>query len=283
MTPRRNVLGCLLALVVPLLLGACATTPYEGSAKSTSDLLLQKQFERADQKRMANPQGRLILAGFAMHSQSKAFRSDVVSAEKAALAIDPNALVFKLNNPALGQDADWPYATAENIALVLRKASAMARPEDKVVVLFSTHGAVNILSINFSNTYFPNITPRWMNEALADLGGKPTLLLLSACFSGSFLEPLRSPNRVILTAAARDRNSFGCQFQSTNTYFVDALLNQSALLDYSVVQLMERARLEIDARERSMKLSPPSMPQISVGIAATSWANQPLRGWSGQP
>lgn len=281
MTIRRSALGLVLALAI-LLLGACATTSNQ-STKSASDLLLQKQFEEADQMRLKKPQGRLIFAGFAMHSQSKAFRSDVVSLEKVALAIDPNAIVFKLNNPVQGQDADWPYATAENIALVLRKASALARPDDKVMVLFSTHGAVEILSVNFNNTFLPHITPRWLNEALADLRGKPTLLLLSACFSGSFLEPLRGPSRVILTAAAKDRNSFGCQFQSTNTYFVDALVNQPALLDYSVVQLMERAKVGIDARERSMKLSPPSMPQISVGNAAGGWANQPLRGWSGQP
>ena len=281
MTSRRYTLGLVWVLAV-LLLGACASAPHEGSTKSASDVLLQKQFEQADQMRLKKPQGRLIFAGFAMHSQSKAFRSDVVSVEKTALAIDPDAIVFKLNNPVPGQDADWPYASAENIALVLRKASAMVRPEDKVVLLFSTHGAVDILSVNFNNKFLPHITPHWLNAALSDLRGAPTLLLLSACFSGSFVEPLRGPNRVILTAAAKDRNSFGCQFQSTNTYFVEALVNQPALLDYSVVQLMERAKLSIDARERSLKLSPPSLPQISIGSAAGAWANQPLRGWAGK-
>ena len=280
MTSRRYTLGLVWVLVV-LLLGACASAPYEGSAKSASDLLLQKQFEQADQMRLKKPQGRLIFAGFAMHSQSKAFRSDVVSVEKTALAIDPDAIVFKLNNPVPGQEADWPYASAENIALVLRKASAMARPDDKVVLLFSTHGAEDILSVNLNNKFLPHITSHWLNAALSDLRGAPTLLLLSACFSGSFVEPLRGPSRVILTAAARDRNSFGCQFESTNTYFVDALVNQPALLDQSLVQLMESAKVDIDGRERRMKLSPPSMPQMFVGNAARSWANQPLRAWSG--
>ena len=282
MTSRRYTLGLVWVLAV-LLLGACASAPRDGSTKSASEVLLHQQFEQADQMRLKKPQGRLIFAGFAMHSQSKAFRSDVVSLEKTALVIDPDAIVFKLNNPVPGQEADWPYASAENIALVLRKASAMARPDDKVVLLFSTHGAVDILSVNLNNKFLPHITSHWLNAALSDLRGAPTLLLLSACFSGSFVEPLRGPNRVILTAAAKDRNSFGCQFQSTNTYFVDALVNQPALLDYSVVQLMERAQLAIDARERSMKLSPPSMPQISIGNAARAWANQPLRGWSGKP
>ena len=277
---RRAILGMVLGLA-GLLLAACATTPYDGAGKVASDALLQRQLEQAEQLRSAKPRGRLIFAGFAMHSQSRAFRNDVLALEKAVMAIDPDAIVFKLNNPVLGQEADWPYATVENMALVLKKAGALARPDDKVVVLMSTHGNVDILSVNFDNKFYPYVNPRWMNEALADLRGKPTLLLLSACFSGSFVEPLRGPSRVILTAAARDRNSFGCQFESTNTYFVDALVNQPALLDQSLVQLMESAKVDIDGRERRMKLSPPSMPQMFVGNAARSWANQPLRAWSG--
>ena len=72
MTSRRYTLGLVWVLAV-LLLGACVSAPREGSTKSTSDVLLQKQFEQADQMRLKKPQGRLIFAGFAMHSQSKGF------------------------------------------------------------------------------------------------------------------------------------------------------------------------------------------------------------------
>lgn len=275
---KRFFVSTVLAIAV-LLLAGCATTPYEGDGKNKSDALLQKQFESTEQLRRTKPEGRLIFAGFAMHSQSKAFRNDVVAAEKLALAIDPNAIVFKLNNPAWGQEAQWPYATAENIALVLKRVGAMARPEDKVVVLISSHGNVDALAINFANKDYPAINAQWLNQALADLRGKPTLLVLSACHSGSFVAPLSGPSRVILTAAATDRNSFGCQFQSTNTYFVDALFNQSSTLDRSIVELMEQAKIDIDQRERQQKLSPPSLPQMSIGHAVRAWANQPLKNW----
>lgn len=278
MPRKRRFLGTLLALTTLGLL-ACATTPYEGDGKARSDALLQKQFASAEQHRSASSGGRLILAGFAMHSQSKAFRNDVLSAEKAVLAIDPNAIVFKLDNPVLGQAADWPYATGENIELVLRKVSALARADDKIVVLMATHGNVDALAINFGNQDYPYIGSRWLGQALEGLRGKPTLLLLSACYSGSFVEPLSRPERIILTAAARDRNSFGCDFHSSNTYFVDALLNQPSILNHSIVQLMEQARTDVAQRERKMNLSPPSSPQIAVGRTVQAWANQPLRDW----
>ncbi len=275
---KRLLLTSIVTLATLLFTG-CASSPYLGDGKIGSDTLLKQQFEAADKRRADKPEGRLILAAFAMHSQSKAFRNDVMTVEKSVLSLDPNAIVFKLNNPAFGQDVDWPYATTENIAQVLKKASAMVRPEDKVVVLMSTHGDVDMLSVNFGAQYYPHVNAKVLNQWLNGLRGKPTVLVLSACYSGSFLQALSGPNRVVLTAAAKDRASFGCQFHSSNTYFVDALFNQVALPNSTLEQLMAQAQVAIDKQERAQKLSPPSLPQISIGSAAKIWANQPLKDW----
>lgn len=278
MRPQGNSFRSFLALWV-LVLAGCVATPYQGEGRLRSDSLLKKQFELAEQRRLAKPEGRLIFAGVAMHSQSKAFRSDVRTAEKAVLAIDPDAIIFKLDNPTPGQNADWPYATAENVAIVLGKVGALARPADKVVLLLSSHGNTGNLAVNFNGRDYPGINVRGLSRSLEALQDRPTLLLISACYSGSFVEPLSRPHRIILTAAAKDRNSFGCNFHSTNTYFVDALLNQPSMMDRSLVQIMEQARIDVDRRERKQKLSPPSLPQMSIGDAVTAWANEPLDSW----
>jgi Peptidase C13 family len=278
---RKNSFFVFSLLSLLLLLGGCATNPYSGDEKVLSDTRLQQQFAQASQAVQAKPQGKVIFAGFALHSQSKAFRADVESAEKLALAIDPDAVIFRLVNPALGNDAGWPNATAENVATVLGKVAELARPQDKIIVLMSTHGAPNLLAINFANTPHPNIDSRFLKKALQPLQGKAVLLVLSACYSGSFIEPLASPNHIVVTAAAKDRASFGCQFQSTNTYFADAFFNQPAASDKSINDLMTQARLAVDKKEKAQKLSPPSLPQISVGSAAKAWADQPLKSWLG--
>jgi hypothetical protein len=275
---KRLFLTSVVAMIAMLLVG-CATNPYEGDGKTKSDALLKQQMDSSDRLRAAKPEGRIIFAGFAMHSQSKAFRNDVLTAEKSVLSIDPNAIIFKLNNPAFGQDADWPYATTENIEQVLKKMGAIARPEDKMVVLMSTHGNIDVLAINFSTKDYPHVSPSALNQWLVDLRGKSTLLLLSACYSGSFIEPLRNPSRVILTAASKDRSSFGCQFHSNNTYFVDALLNQPSLQDRSIVQLMDQAKITVEKKEKELKLAPPSSPRFFIGASAKEWANQPLKDW----
>jgi hypothetical protein len=279
MPMNKRLLLTNIAILATLFFSGCASSPYKGDGKVSSDALLKQQFEAADKRRADKPEGRIILAAFAMHSQSKAFRNDVLTAEKSVLALDPNAITFKLNNPAFGQDADWPYATTENIAQVLKKVGAMARPEDKVVVLMSTHGRPDVLSVNFGAQYYPHVNAKVLNQWMTDLRGKPTVLILSACYSGSFLQALSSPSRVILTAAAEDRSSFGCQFQSTNTYFVDALFNQPSLPDSSLEQWMAKAQVAIDKKERAQKLSPPSLPQLSIGAAAKAWASQPIKDW----
>jgi hypothetical protein len=260
-------------------LTACAISPYQVDAKNKSDDLLQKQIELAQTVRANKPQGRLIFAGFAMHSQSKAFRNDVLSAEKSVLQIDPNALIFKLSNPAIGQAADWPFATAENMELVLKKIAALARSDDKVVVLMSTHGNENVLAVNFNNNVLPAVSPKTLNEWLVDLRGKPTILVLSACYSGSFLPAVAGPSRIVLTAAAKNRASFGCNFHSDNTYFIDALFNQKELPNFSIEQAFEQAKITIDVKEKEKKLAP-SLPQVFVGVGAKSWSNLPLKNWS---
>ena len=210
-----------------------------------------------------------------MHSGSTAFRNDVLTAERAVLAVDPQGIVFKLANAAPGP-RDWPHATRDNIERTLKKVASLARPQDKVIVLLTTHGTVGALAIGFDDGDQSLLDARALRGMLAGLDGKPTLLVLSACFSGSLLRPLAAPNRVILTAAAADRASFGCQSLSTNTYFVDALFNQPSLADRSIVQLMDVARRTIAARERAEDLSPPSSPQMFVGRAVRRWAGRPL-------
>ena len=280
MSTRRLFIGVAVASMSLWLLG-CATSPYQGDGKSKSDALLAIQVASAQTALSNQSPARLIFAGFAMHSQSKAFRNDVLSAERVALAADPSAVVFKLNNPALGDAADWPYATAENIELVLKKIGGLARPQDKVMLLLATHGNVNALAINFSNQNYPFLNAAFVNRALADLRGKPVMIVMSACNSGSFLTPLSGPTRIVIAAAAADRSSFGCQFQSTNTYFIDALFNQPEPREKSIVLLMDKAKIDVDQREKKQKLSPPSLPDMSVGNAAKDWAGQPLKNWMG--
>ena len=268
-----------LTLCAALLLAACATSPYSKDIKFRSDALLAQQIETARAGIAQDAAPRLLFAGMAMNDQTTAFRNDVLLAESVARKVDPNAIVFKLVNPVPGQDANLPYATRENIASVLQKLSELARPQDKVMVLLSSHGADGFLSVQAGKQPLGIASVADVGRWLEPLGDRPTLLIISACHSGSFIDPLRRPNRIILAAAAKDRSSFGCQPKSDNTFFIKELLRQPALLDLSTREMMRQATLGVTGLEVKMKLSPPSSPQYFYGAGVEDWSHQAVGRW----
>ena len=224
------------------------------------------------------PPPRRFFAGFALHSQAKAFRNDVLAAEKLARQMDPNALILKLANPARDQPSDWPQATLENFELVMTKMAEVARPQDRVMLLISTHSNPGTLNINVAGKNAAPITARGLSDALAPLAKTPTLVVLSACYSGAFLEPLRAPNRVVLTATDVHKASFKCQYPGEYTFFADALFNQAGAEQLSITDWMGAAQKSIQAQEKRKRLAS-SAPKMFVGEEAKAWASQPLKSW----
>lgn len=273
-----NSYSCLRLFIISLSIAliGCAASPYQKDNKLLSDSKLSAQIEQAKQQINASKEPRILYAGFAMHAQSKAFRQDVLLGGKAVLSMDPDAVLFKLSNPTVGQDADLPYATRENIEQVINELGSLARPQDKIVLLFTTHGNKEILAVNAGNQDYRAVSAADLEYWLRKLNGKPVVLALSACYSGSFIPSLKNINRIILTAADKDRNSFGCNYQSSNTFFVEETLGASFDLGKSLVEVFDAARTNIERKEKRMNLSPASNPQIEIGLALKKLASAPL-------
>lgn len=105
--------------------------------------------------------------------------------------------------------------------------------------------------------------------ALADMldrtcGERPTVVIISACFSGVFVPVLAGPNRMVLTAARPDRTSFGCGQDVKYPYFDDCFLSSIAdAKDFGA--LAGAVRECVRVREIAERLTPPSEPQIWIG------------------
>lgn len=260
-------------------LWGCATSPYATDNQTKSNALLAQQMAQAKTQLAQSPEPRLLFAGMALDDRSTAFRNDVLLAEKVAQTIDPQAVVFKLANPAFGQSADLPYATRENAEAVLQALSSLARPQDKVMLVLSTHGAPNLLSVHAGNEQLGMLQTADLAKWLTPLREHPNLVVISACFSGSFIPPLRNPKGIMLTAAAHNRASFGCDSRSDGTYFIKELLGQPDLTTLNLHEAMKRAIAGVAKRETEMKLSPPSLPQQYYGGEAQAWSRQAIGDW----
>lgn len=95
-------------------------------------------------------------------------------------------------------------------------------------------------------------------------GKRPTVAVVSACFSGVFVADLEWPNRMVMTAARPDRTSFGCGATDRYTYFDECFLkslsNSKTLQDLSAA-----VPVCVAQREKAERMAPPSEPQVSIG------------------
>ena len=90
--------------------------------------------------------------------------------------------------------------------------------------------------------------------------------MISSCYSGGFVEPLKNDYSAIATAAASDRQSFGCSNENDFTYFGEALLKNQLQSEYSLSTAFSQASAEIAARETKEHLTA-SKPQFVIGNA----------------
>ena len=97
---------------------------------------------------------------------------------------------------------------------------------------------------------------------------RPTVVIASGCFSGIYAESraMRASNRVILTAARRDRSSFGCNASPRLTVF-DGCILRAIDRGLSWQTVMDHARACVAQREQDADYHPASEPQIFVGQA----------------
>ncbi|PZQ64589.1 MAG: peptidase C13 [Phenylobacterium zucineum] len=95
-------------------------------------------------------------------------------------------------------------------------------------------------------------------------GARPTVVVISACFSGVFVQTLARPNRMVLTAARPDRTSFGCGQANKYPYFDDCFLqSMPGAKDFGGLATATRECVRV--RELAEKMTPPSEPQLWVG------------------
>ena len=93
---------------------------------------------------------------------------------------------------------------------------------------------------------------------------RPTIAIISACFSGMFIPVLRGDNRMILTAARPDRTSFGCSEDLQYTFFDQCVLESLPSVD-DFLMLAGKAKECVAAREMKEDVMPASEPQLYIG------------------
>ena len=166
-----------------------------------------------------------------------------------------------------------PLATASNLRTALMQFGEVMNIEEDVLVLFvTTHGsAQHELAFDYPPLQLRQVNPTALARMLADSGIKWKLIVLSACYSGGFIEALKDDNTMIVTASDATHTSFGCEASSEFTwfsraYFDEALRDEARRGSFSFAGAFDRARTSVAAQEKSAGFEA-SNPQMFVGAA----------------
>lgn len=165
-----------------------------------------------------------------------------------------------------------PQASPPNVAAALAGIAAKMNVKEDVLILFvTTHGGADVgLVYRDGENGFGLIAPSRLAAMLDGLGIERRLIILSACYSGVFLNDVGKDNSVVVTAAAADRTSFGCEPSNDWTFFGDAFLNTAMRKGQSVEKAAVEAITLINQWELARGLEP-SMPQVHIGSKAALW------------
>ena len=162
-------------------------------------------------------------------------------------------------------------ASTTNLARALKTVGRAMNPDEDVLFLYITaHGdREQRLSASQPPLELASLTPTALSRMLQDSGIKWRVIVVSACYAGGYIEPLRDDNTVVIAAAAPDRTSFGCEADRNFTYFGEAYFRDALARTRSFTGAFELARKLISQREKAEHLEP-SLPQMwaGPGIAA---------------
>lgn len=243
----------------------------------------------------------LYFIGFAGDAEEDVFRNEAQYAQTLftrRFGATGHELLL-VNNPATL--ARYPLATLTNLESAVESVAArMDRDNDILFVLLTSHGSEDhLLYVAMDPLPLDQIAPEDLADIFAKAKIRHKVVVISACYSGGFIDALRDETTMIVTAARADRTSFGCGTDSDITdfgraFFVDGLNHNDTFTaafaeaskrvdaeetqvneEHSYPQLVSTPRIEAQlARWReSIVLGPPVpfiAPSASTGDALTA-------------
>jgi hypothetical protein len=168
-----------------------------------------------------------------------------------------------INHPASLETQ--PIASKTSIEMALKRIGQQMNRESDVLFLYMTsHGLPNEFELENAPIDLAYVEPKWLRDTLDKSGIRWRVIVISSCFSGSFVSALQDENTLVITASAADRESFGCSNEADYTYFGRALFDEAMREQNSFENSFLQAKETVAKWEAAQGFSP-SEPQWSIG------------------
>lgn len=176
-------------------------------------------------------------------------------------------MISLVNRPALGNGGVTPVqATYDSIGHALRGLGQKLDPNEDVLFLYLTsHGLHdNSVYLHTGRDQEDYLAPEQLARLLDQAQIGNAVIVVSACFSGAFIPALWSPQRMVITAARKDRPSFGCGNSDSATWFGRAFLIEALNTTNDFGAAYRLAASTVRRREKE-EGELPSEPQFHAG------------------
>lgn len=158
-----------------------------------------------------------------------------------------------------------PIATKTSIERSLTRIGQQMNPDTDVLFMYMTsHGNEGVFQLADEPIAMDSIDPQWLREVLDRSGIRWRVIVISACYSGSFIPALQSPDTLVITAASADRASFGCSNEADYTYFGRAFFDEALRSQNSFQAAFDQAKGRIRQWEKAQGFES-SQPQFKLG------------------
>ena len=160
-----------------------------------------------------------------------------------------------------------PLASTDNLFQSIAEIGARMNAEDDILFLFLTsHGwADATLQVSLGDLSLQQLRGKDLRAALDASRIRWRIIVISGCYTGSFIEPLKTRQSVIMTAASAQDVSHGCDPDNDMTDFGRALFEDAIGSGDGLLEDFRIARSIIAKREKLEGLTP-SKPQTYVGF-----------------
>jgi hypothetical protein len=208
----------------------------------------------------------VFFVGFAGVAEQRVFAEEIKLASMVvAQRYDSGSRQLLLLNDQRDVDS-YPLASVSGLRYALKGvAGKMNLQRDILFLSLSSHGSDEpTLAVSNGGLPLEQLTGENLQTALRDSGVKWRIIVISACYAGAFIEPLRTSATVLITAAAADRTSFGCANDRDLTYFGEAFYRDALPRARSLEEAFATAKAAIAQREAAEQVAP-SVPQAFFG------------------
>ena len=186
----------------------------------------------------------LYFVAFAPDSRRDGFRLDVEAAQQVMdehWGTSGRSMVL-VNSPRTV--AEYPFATITHLNKTLGELGDIIDPDNDVVMIYLAGSATSDHALNAVHPPLDlvSLTPAGLKQLLDSAGIRYRVIVVSACYSGAWIDALKDDSTAIVASSAADAHDPGCDGSDERTRFGAAFFDRGMARVGNLEQALAQAQ-----------------------------------------